>query len=346
MKYVVYALLISVMVFVFLFPRRLDKELIAVPLWASDVNSISTTGTSHPELYPYRMGERFGFVSGDGDVVFSSEVLYGLTVSGRMFFNYSNVNQTLALRDSSGSIVQSFETRGYPFFVDERLFILATDRTSLSEWDIGGALLWTRDFGSILTSMDAVTGHTVVGLLDGRILLLDGAGRITYEYESEGSRISAVYGCSIDRDASRIAAVVGLGPQRFVLLEKRDGSFMKAADIALEGEERRAVYTRLSENGDRCLVIGSGGVLVYETVSRNASTIPFDGEIKTIDTDEGLIHIVSASEGELTYSSFATAEHRLAASPIRGVDCYLDAAQRRIFFGMDSTIARFEYRME
>ena len=250
MKRAILILVASSVLYLLVFPTRLQSELTFEPVWAIDPHVATPVVADDEELFAFRSGTQFGYVNSNGDILFLDSVFDDVSIGTKGFVNYSSMGLNLLPQSPDGSVETVLATRGYPMFYDDRLFVFATNRTRVEEWSIDGTLIWSNDFGSLITAMDANSERTVVGLLDGTTSVFASNGSLIDNLSIEESRISAIYGCGISVDSQIVAVVHGLDPQRLSVFRWEESEYRLVRSRTLESSFRQNRMVAISATGE------------------------------------------------------------------------------------------------
>ncbi|MDR2484663.1 MAG: WD40 repeat domain-containing protein [Treponema sp.] len=356
-------------IYIFVAARPIPIETILSPRWFISLESnypIAAVdnipvGQEQPKLLPFylggQQGRHFGYVDENGNFTIN-QALKGnrdVSFSADNWVEYDAIPHTLEVRNPLNQLVLKIEEgRGYPLFLDQRIFLLGSGQNSLSALNDSGAVLWTYDFAAPVTVMDAASGFVLAGLLDGTVEVLNQQGKRIFFFEPGGSRRSVIYGCAISQDGSRLAVISGIDLQRFLLLERygnenpeQSGSieYKVIYHEFLEEGFRRPVHIEFIDNDSRIAFERQGGVGLYEIRSRTSLKLPLAGEIKELDTvgRDRLLFIITA-QGELQKHLVAV---RLPGTiiieaPFKSKNSFLGRRDSRIYVGGNMTLASFE----
>ena len=172
------------------------------------------------------------------------------------------------IREPNGRLRSRIPISAVPYTRNGQLFLLHDAEGTLFKVDpANGAVLWRREFISKVTVLDAHGDRNLVGLLDGRCLLIDDSGEALLEYRPGGSRIEAIYGGALSPDGTKVAIIAGLDPQRFILLAERKNGFRPVTSHSTETDFRRYVFVDF---------VNSGTLVVYESEGY-VSAVEVDG---------------------------------------------------------------------
>jgi len=343
MKKKIYSVLfiIILLAYFFLFPGTISKETLFVPLWETDVSErTNLTLLPGKGVYPYKMGNLFGYLDENGQPVLTGRSSYDVTLSSSSYINYSNVQESLILRSTGGEILANLQTRAYPVFIKERLFLLGQDRTEVSEISREGELLWKRSFSSLISSMDSNPQHTLLGLLNGRFVLLDREGRELFSYEPGGSRLSAIYSCALSPDSTYLAAVSGIDPQRLVVLERRNEVYRAVVVFNLEQSRRRNQFLAFSQDGNFLFYEGLDRIRYFEIKGRGKGELEYQGILTGYHLPGyGEVSGISfQKEDSVGFSFFSASGGLLFTKTIPGVNPYLYAKGDLMILGADTSL--------
>ncbi len=373
------ALLVLILVFayVLIFPGPTGTEPLLQRRWVSSLdgdasggegNGAEEGGTQRQEepdessaarIMPFRLGERFGYFSSDGEILFSEEIRYGLAQSREYFANYSVVSENTVLQSNDGSLVRSIGAPGYPYVAQDRLFIFAPNGSSVSEWTTDGELLWEREFLSVLTDLAAGDTHTAVALLNGEVQLLDEQGETTFSHRAEGPRLEVALSVAAGSDENAFAALVGADPQQLIVFERHSEGFFPALQLELDTDYRRSVLLEFLAGGDVLVLEQPDGMLMYDRSDDEVTHIDLGGPVRALDTISDFDMVVSVSgagptDGGISEDDGAGetesrrlhamlgADGTLISESLSGQEVFLRTEGSRIYLGTRGMLACIE----
>jgi hypothetical protein len=365
---VFFAALLSIVVYFVLFPYPLGRELVVHPRWATPVPSSaapailkdSPQAASAPDnprdtTAPFQLGDVFGYVQGDGSILYLGKTQYRIALSATGFVNYTRLGTDWILQDTSGRPVSSFSGSGYPFLGPEgnRIFNVKSDLSGLIELDRNGRALWERDFPTLMTAASLQGDLLLVGLLNGSLVLLDRKGMPLFEYPPKGSRIPVIVGDAVAPDGSLLAAVSGIGPQYLTVLRRQNAmnprnsaalGYTATAVVILPSEYRREVRIAFSPDS-RCLVLeGKGGPGLFDPSRGVLRWVSLRGTLAgTAWLDKGKLAAMACRDG---------GRAQLAIEPASGVlvyreefparELYLATIEGQLLLGWDGQLLRVD----
>ncbi len=277
----VIALLVA-LAYPFLFPHPLGRGLYLKPVWNLDLaEKGEAAGPSADGQVWFRAGNRFGYVRLDGRPGYLGRVLWGVCLSDAGFINYGRISESIVFADPAGQFVYGLQIAGYPLLdrSGKNLFVVNTDLSGIRRVEPGGESLWSLEFASPITTAALAADGVLLGLMNGRLLLVNGQGRLDLELAPAGSRIPIALGSAVSPGGDRVAAIVGIGPQRLNVLERREGRWAPVWTRSLDGDQRREMMLRFTEDGRFLLYERQGGVGVLDLAQKREVFLPHAGRL-------------------------------------------------------------------
>ncbi|MDR2760107.1 MAG: WD40 repeat domain-containing protein [Spirochaetaceae bacterium] len=345
--WIVAVFILFITFYAFIAGRPIPVETILTSQWLRSLESDYPDFENTGPLIPFELGGHFGYVDFQGYFALNRVKGGYVSLSKDLWAEYQAQPESIEVRDPLNSrIITIKNSRGYPKFLDNRIFIINYDQTSLSLVDESGIIQWTRDFAAPLTYMDAAAGLIVTGALDGTVELLDGNGRLVFPpFEPGGSRYSVILGCRISRDGSKLAIVSGIDPQRFLLLERFGDSYKVIYHEFLPQGFRREVHLAFIDNDNRVVFERNGGLGIYTIQTRKSLFLPLDGDIHAIDGsgDDGFLFIITSETGlQKNLVVIRLPETKIIETPFISQTVFLGRQDSRVFIGGGTTMASFD----
>jgi hypothetical protein len=348
-------LIVLTLVYVLAFPRSTGTEPLIERQWvlsidadaadagAADAGAAESADGREARVIPFRLGSQFGYFTSDGGLRHIEQVRYGIAQDSERFANYSVISDNVVLQDPDGTFARSIAAHGYPRLDHGRLYIFAPGGSAVSEWTVDGRQVWTRDFLSVLTDLDAGETRTAVGLLDGSVHLLDEDGEELFAYETEGARIPVTLAIALGEDEDVLAAVAGIDPQKLILFERHTEGFFPVFQLELDSDYRRPILLDFLDDGATLAVEQPGGLLLYDRSTESFDRIDLGGEVEEVTALPQLDLVLAAARVAPGENGASTPVRRLQATvwPDRPLfsqamatdDVFLSAAGSRIYIG-------------
>ncbi|MFP4563868.1 MAG: hypothetical protein ACLFRY_11240 [Spirochaetia bacterium] len=260
---------------------------------------------SNSRYTPLLLDDYLCYVNKEGAVGYAETRLQSAALGDEFFINYSSIPERLLVKGNDGRIASSIDTRGYPHIESGRLFVFHQDRCGISEYTSDGELLWSKRFASIITSFSSSDTLSAVGLLDGRLLVVNPEGVNVHVEPFRGGRYNTVYGCAVDSTGGRFAGLVGSSPQRLVVFEKVEGEYELVSSEVLKTDFRREAYVEFLESG---LIVyeREEALRILDLEGPRSSVLTLHGRVLEAyyDREKHLIFAVSAVEEGTDFTCF------------------------------------------
>ena len=288
----VLAALPIIVAYFLLFPYPLGREVVLRARWrvrlpAADAAFTGAGRTVQPpaaSTAPFQLGDLYGFVSPDGKLASLARTPFRVALSRRGSVAYARIGGTWMLDGPSGQALASFSGDGYPLLGPDgdRIFLVKTDLTGLTELAEAGEAAWTRDFPSMLTSVAVAGDWLAAGLLNGSVSLVDRRGGVVFEQAPAGSRLPAAFGVAVTADGGRLAAVTGIDPQQLTIWRRSRGGYSPSARVPLGSEFRREVRVAFSADGRSLACEAAGAAAIVDTAGGGRSMVALPGRLTGI----------------------------------------------------------------
>jgi len=374
-KFWLIIVLVIYAVYFFAAARPIPPETVLVPGWLSSLetgNSVQIdSGIEYPpsnivkagtKLIPFSFGSRFGYFDTGGNFSINQIRTAGISISADLWAEYEAEPDKIEIRGNNNEYFAVIENpRGYPFFLNGRIFLFGSEQNAISEINDSGSVIWTYDFTSPVTSVDATAELLVAGLLDGYVEVINREGNRVFSFAPGGSRYAVILGLAISSDGSRIGIISGIENQRFLLLERFgtgrisfrgntsgiDGSigYRVVYHEFLDTGYRRPVFIEFVENDQWIVFEHNRGLGLYEIGSKKSNKVELGGEIYTLDKTggKGLVFvIISGSANQKELIGIRLPGRIAFRAPFTSREVFLGRDESGLFVGSAQVLVSFE----
>jgi hypothetical protein len=338
----------------------LHKELVLMPVWTKSISVASVAQTANTsarqkgvseekasgeKVIPFRLGNRYGYFSPDGNIIFSAVADYGVALAPDAYATYDRLSEGFTIKSPYGAELARVAATGYPFFAAGRRFVIGPDQMTVSELSEPGAIKWSYQLASVATAFNASPSLVVFGLIDGTIVGLDSAGKAVLDFAPGGSRIAGVYGVAVSPDGLLVAAVTGADKQRLVILEKRSAAYRVAYHRYLSSDYRRPVYITFTSDGSRLAYESSSGIAVYDRDTKRETiiSVPATAYLGQTIRRGQLMVVLSGSGDAKRLICTALPDRRVLDVPVKASLAFVEAKNDSLFLGTDDSLVRMDF---
>ena len=227
-------------------------------------------------------------------------------------------------REDGGFILKDLEN-GNQYFIDaegealiqnSHIYVLDLWKGRIQEFDRQGNSLWKWQALGPITALDAGTGGTAIGLLDGSVQIFDDSGIKRIIESSENKRDCVIYGLALSPDGKRISVLSGLDEQRVREYDVETLTFTGEEHI-LESRFSRPVKMAYSPVGD-VLWIEQTDKVIQLSPENEALDIPQEGRLLYLSAVEsdGRLMILTEKSRRNSSSVFLMNQYSLEGSLI------------------------------
>ena len=345
--------LLALIIYIFIAARPIPKETILKPNWITSLESNYPIGigdysaTETEEFLPFRLGEHYGYFSNNGKFIINQVKKQYLSMSENYWAEYESLPSSIQVMNPVNENILTIENpRGYPLFLDNRVFLVGNEQNSLTVINPDGEETWNHFFPAPITCIDASGGYVLAGTLDGTLILLNSSGKPAFTpFEPGGSRLSVIMGCAISRNASQLAVISGIDEQRFLLLERAGDTYRVIHHEFLLNGFRRPVNISFVDDDSKIAFECEKGLGIYDISARTTAFLPLDGEIVSIDNSglAGFLFVVS-SQGpdEMRLIAIRYPGVIILDAPFKSKVAFFSRRDKQLFLGGSLNMVSFE----
>ena len=345
---------LAFIIYIFAAARPIPKETILKPRWISSLESnyaLSMRDYSAAEydgeLLPFRLGDRYGYLGDDGSFTVNQVRGNYLSMSENFWAEYEAIPSSIQVMNPlNEGVLTIVNPKGYPVFLDNRIFLVGSNQNSLTAIGSDGEELWTCYFPAPITCIDAAGGNVLTGTLDGAVELINSSGsQVFVPFEPGGSRLSVILGCAISHDSSRLAIISGVDQQRFLLLERAGDTYRVIYHEFLTSGFRRPVHISFIDSDDKIAFEREGGLGIFDIVSRTSVFLPLEGKIEVMDNSgsSGFLFVITSQDpNEKRFIAIRYPGINVINAPFRSENVFFSRRDNKIFLGGGLSMVSFE----
>lgn len=312
--------------------------------WSIDIASEQAKvrdGQPDEEWIPYRVQDYFGYVQTDGSLLLRTLVPWNVALTEDTYCNYTRQGNNLVIQDPLRNYLYPLNMSGYPVARGGAYYVLNTDMTGLSAFSSTGEFGFSREFPSLITSLDANETTVSVGLLSGGVELFNQDGSYRAGVQPETSRINVVYGTAISRDSNLLALVHGIDPQLLSLYLLKQASFQLLAEIELQETTRSPTRLGFSPNGEYLLCEDGDRVLVLSTREPvQEVALSLEGSLTDFDflPEFDSIYLLTSRDDRAVLSIYSEEGRLYSRESFAGQAQWLYSAEKALYIGSGSRL--------
>ena len=329
---------LCIVLYLLLFPRALGKDSFLVPVKAVSMTSLPPESTTAYDKL-FLVGQNTVALTKDGVPVFFRPARTLEAVSGVNDAWYDETSDQTEVSSASGPLFH-LPGKQYPYWLGQRFYTFSNDRLGLTEYDLKGNRLWSKDRTSIITAVAAGPTLRVVGSLDGRITVYDKTGAMRGSFNPGGSQYPVIYNTAISPDEKHILLLSGMSPKRFLVLERGTNEFHPVFHQELS--DQKPYPTPLGFlGGDRwAYFVSQQDLHLLNLKTDHEAVMPLQGQLKSLiyNTPLGLITSVTGGGSASILHVWSTSGRPLLFSPFQAQHVLLFQEGNRVILVADQTV--------
>ncbi|MBP3365765.1 MAG: hypothetical protein J6K96_02090 [Treponema sp.] len=321
--------------------RPTGSEIHFTPEWTVDISSAQEYDGSE-ELIPFRLAQTIGYFSDSGKICSSVAFPFKAAIS-KNYYALFGANSTQAkLFFPDGTEAGIISEAGFPFFEDDRIYVMQPGGTSFVQCDTQGNRLWGFESYSPLTAFASSSGGTAAGYADGTVISFLPDGKPGQKFSPGGSAVGVILGAGISEDGNRIACVSGQDRQRFIVAEKNKAHSKIIYHEYLESDLNRQTLVRFSKNSDFVYFNGKDCLGIVNLRKAASKKIPVKGKISQIEfsSSDDLTFVLSKEENTYTVTVLESFIYPMAQFSFEGSCSFIQTKDDMLFIGHDTKISR------
>ncbi len=332
--------------YIFFAAQPVQIENILQYQWITSIASeITDAGQVQGSLIPFSLNNKFGYIDEWGKLSFNKIKDGNVSLSNSRWAEYAGIPEEIEIKSPLDEELFSLsDPKGYPFFLDERNFLIGKEQNSISTIDDSGRVLWTYEFDAPITCVDAKANLLFVGLLNGTVILLNNTGNAVFSFDALGSRIAVMYACKISDDGKKLAAVSGLDEQRFLLFEQYSDSYRVTYHEYIGEGYRRPVHLSFVDSDRRVVYERAGGIGIYDIESRESSMVPLEASVYAIESsgiDDMLFVITSLPNNEKNLITISYPGTVTGRAPFKTESVFMSRSDSSLIIGGGDLLISF-----
>lgn len=344
--------ILAVVVYVLIGSYKVEPGTAYLKAWSVDVEtaeveSSSSENVSAEQWIPYRVEDYFGYVQGEGTLLLRSPIMWNVAFSDNSYCNYSRSGDNLVVRDPIKDYLYPLNLKGYPIERNGRYYILNSDSTGVSAVSSKGEHVFSKEFSSVISSIDSNESFVGIGLLSGGVELFTLDGSYYGKVKPETSRIDVVYGTALSAQTDNIALVHGIDPQFLSIYQMKGSAFQLIHQIEISQPKRSHTILNFSSDG-RFLLCETGSDLMVVSIEESFErfSIPIRGKLIDFEfvSDLESIYVMVEEEEDTLLYIYSEAGRLYSEERFSGYPQWLRYVDKALYLGVGSRLEKISVK--
>ncbi|MDD6962095.1 MAG: hypothetical protein PUI64_04250 [Treponema succinifaciens] len=319
----------------------MGHEIHFTPEWTEDISHIQENSNNTKKI-PFKLSQNIGYFTPDGKIVSAITFPFKSTISEKWYAAFGASGTKTDFFFADGTLAGTINEAGFPFFDQDRIFVMQPGGTAFVKCDSEGKCEWNYEHYSPITAFSSSKNGTAAGYADGTVISFLPDGKIDQKFAPGGSNCDVILGVAISENGNRIACVSGQDQQRFIVAEKNGGHSKVIFHEYLENSISRQTLVKFNNNSDYVYYNGKDFLGIVNTKKSTSKKIPIKGKISQIEfsDDNELVFVLSKDEEKYTVTILESFIYPMASFSFEGECSFIKTYENSIFIGRNTKISK------
>ena len=343
----IFLLIFFSVIYILVAPKPLNKEYSFIPVWKiSTANPVLSSETDKKQTY-FHLGQTLGYFDADGNISLYKTFPAKVSISDHYFATYDSQANNTEFFKADGTKAGVIEASGFPYFVDDLVYVFLPGGCSFSKCSETGQILWTFEGTFPITAFVAKKNYTAVGLSNGSIKVLNNeSGTTEIDFAPGGSDYPVILGIDISEDGQYIASISGHNHQRFVLSHREENQQKIIYHKFFEHDSPYRTIVHFSKDGKRIFYNSYRGLGIYNLETKAEQTLELRDKLLKIEETDDLTVLLGKDKNNYTVSIIDNTDTLEGAFSFTADSAFIHAAENNIYLGKDNSISKIAVTRE
>lgn len=327
--------------YIILSVRPMGQEIHFTPEWTEDISHIQENSDDAKKI-PFKLSQNIGYFTADGKIVSSITFPFKSSISEKWYSTFGASSTKTEFFSPDGTLAGTIEEPGFPFFDQDRIFVMQPGGTSFIKCGPDGKREWNYEHYSPIIAFSSSKSGIAAGYADGTVISFLPDGKIDQKFSPGGSNYDVILGVAISEDGSKIACVSGQDQQRFIVAEKNGGHSKVIYHEYLDESVSRQTLVKFNNNSDYVYFNGKDFLGIVNSKKSTSKKIPVKGKISQIEFSDNneLVFILSKNENKYTVTILESFVYPMASFSFEGESSFIQVHDDSLFIGRNTKISK------
>lgn len=342
----IFLIIIISIIYIILAAKPLGKEYSFTPVWNMSTANPVLKQTSKAQKY-FHLGQTLGYFDDDGNISLYQTFPSKVSISDFYFATYTSEAKNTEFFKADGSKAGVIEASGFPYFVDDLIYVFLPGGCSFSKCSETGKILWTFEGTFPITAFAAKKNFTAVGLSNGSIKVLNNEnGSTEIDFAPGGSDYPVVLGLDISEDGQYIASISGHNQQRFVLSHREENQQKIIYHRFFDHDSPYRTLVHFSKDGKRIFYNYYKGLGIYNLETKSENSLELKDKLISIDETDDLTILLGKEKNTYTLSLIDNTDTLEGGFSFTADSAFVHTSGNNIYLGKDTSISKLAISRE
>ena len=335
-------------IYILLAVKPLSYEYQFTPVWKiSTSNPVINENAKDKKLQYFHLGQTLGYFDEDGNISLYKTFPSKVSISDYYFATYSSETQNTEFFNNKGEKAGIIEASGFPYFVENLVYVFLPGGCSFSKCSETGKILWTFEGTLPITAFSAKQNYTAVGFANGTIKILDNtSGNTLIDFAPGGSDTPVILGLDVSEDGEYIASISGHNQQRFVLSHREENQQKIIYHKFFEYDSPYRSVVHFCKDNKRVFYNFHEGIGIYNIDDKTEKTISVKDKIISVEETDDLVLLLGKNKNNYTLTIIDDTNTQEGSFSFSADAAFVHAIGNDIYLGKDNTISRLTVSKE
>ncbi len=345
--FLILGLIISI-IYIILAVKPLSYEYQFTPVWKINTSNPKITETlSNKENHYFHLGQTLGYFDEDGNISLYKSFPAKVSISDYYYATYDSTADKTEFYHNNGEKAGIIEASGFPYFVEDLVYVFLPGGASFSKCTESGKVLWTFEGTFPITAFAAKKNYTAVGFANGTIKVLNNdTGTTIIDFAPGGSDYPVILGLDISEDGQYIASISGHKQQRFVLSHREENQQKIIYHKFFDYDSPFRSIVHFCNDGKRVFYNYYEGIGIYDLSDKSEKTIPIKDKLISVEETNDFVILLGKDKNNYTVSIIDNTNTTEGSFNFTAESAFINASGNDIYLGKDNTISRMTISKE
>ena len=334
------------LLYIVLAATPLAKEYNYISEWKLDLTDpVLEQIPDEAQMIPFKLGQTMGYFTEEGKIALLRTYPQKSSISETYFTTYNTDASQTDFFSAYGNKVGTIMDAGFPYFENNRIYLMLPGGTSFSRCNQDGSIKWTNESVIPITAFSSNESYTIAGYADGDIRIVnntDGSNVLTFN--PGGSDYSVILGVDICKDGKYIASISGHDPQRFIITQRDKDQSKIIFHENLSGELNHRTLVKFNKDCTKVFYNYAGGFGIYDFKLKKSIKLPLTDRILDFQETENLLFLLGKTNNNYTIYILEKTNSLQGKFSFTADSAFIKTFGEVLYVGKDTTISKMTIR--
>lgn len=321
--------------------KPLAHEYQFIPQWKiSTLTPVTKNAGDYEKMY-FKLGQTAGYFTETGDITHYNTFSSKIAISDYYYSNYASDAKNLPFFDNQGKKLGTIEPAGYPFFIENQIYVFLPGGCNFAKCNNDGSLNWKSQSTIPITAFNSNENFCIVGYADGTIKVFNtNDGTCVMQNFPGGNERPVILGVAISDDGNYMASISGHNKQRFVLAKIVNNKPKIIHHKFLNDEIYSQILIKFTDNNNSVLYNYNNNIGIYNISKDTTTTIPAKNKLITMEEADSIIYALGKDKNNYTVYVIEKTNTLIGTFSFNADKAFIKTNKDYLYIGKDNSISQ------